>query len=79
MEDPTDLEESEQTKEILEEGPDIVDVATEDLVVIPPTSASVEKADITCIKLRMSKDQVQKMIDEGIFSLDLEAKGELSS
>lgn len=46
--------------EVLEEGPEIVDVATEDLVVIPPTASSVEKADITCIKLRMSKDQVQK-------------------
>ena len=79
MEDPTDLEESEDTMEVLEEGPEIVDVATEDLVVIPPTASSVEKADITCIKLRMSKDQVQKMMDEGIFEIDLENKGELST
>lgn len=62
-----DKEEVEETKSVMEEGPEVVDIATEDLVVIPPTCNNIEKADITAVKLRMSKDQIKKMVDEGIF------------
>jgi hypothetical protein len=74
--DPVDKADETQDEEVTHAGPDIVDFATEDLVVIPPTS-TVAKADITCLKLRMSKDKVQEMIDSGIFEIDLsvEAKG----
>lgn len=68
-------EETEETQ-IVEEGPTITDFATEDMVVIPPTCNDIEKADLVCLKLRLSKDQVQRMMDEGIFHLPED--GELS-
>ena len=55
--------------EVIEEGPVITDFATEDMIVIPPTVNNIEKADITAIKLRMSKAQVKRMVDDGIFVL----------
>lgn len=72
--DPVEKEDEESDEEITHAGPELVDFATEDLVVIPPTS-SVAKADITCLKLRMSKDQVQEMIDNGTFIIDLDEEG----
>jgi hypothetical protein len=68
-EDPTEEVDQDEETEIKTEGPDIVDFATEDLVVIPPTVNDIEKADITCIKLRMSKNQIKNMVDDGIFIL----------
>ena len=68
-EDATEEVEEEQNEEIVDEGPDVIDFAVEDLAVIPPTVNNIEKADITAIKLRMSKDQVRKMVDDGIFIL----------
>lgn len=62
-------EESEENDEILEQGPDIVDFATEDLAVIPPTVNNLDDAECTAIKLRLSKSKVQKMVDDGIFIL----------
>ncbi len=67
--DPTEEREEAQDEDIVEEGPDITDFATEDMVVIPPTCNNIEKADITCIKLRMSKDQIRKLVDDGVFHL----------
>lgn len=67
-EDVTLEEEFElKTSEVIEECPEIVPFATEDLAVYPPTSNSVEEATATCIRLRMSKDKVQQLIDEGVF------------
>ena len=67
--DPTDEIEVEEDQEILTEGPDVVDFPTEDLVVLPPTCNDIEKAWLVGLKLRMSKDQVERMVDEGIFIL----------
>ena len=68
-EDSTEEVEEEQDQEVVDEGPDVIDFAVEDLAVIPPTVNHIEKADITAIKLRMSKEQVRKMVDDGIFIL----------
>lgn len=67
--DPTEEVEELEDQEVVEEGPDVADIATEDFVVLPPTCNNLEKADITCVKLRMSKDQVEKMVEDGIFIL----------
>ncbi len=67
--DPTEEREEESDEDIVEEGPDIIDFATEDLVVLPPTCNNIAKADVTCLKLRMSKAQVQGMVDDGYFIL----------
>jgi len=72
LEDLNEEEDVEETKTVMEEGPEVVDLATEDLVVIPPTCNKVEKADITAVKLRMSKGQIERMIKEGIFVIDEE-------
>ncbi len=72
IEAPDEVEdkvEVEETITISDAGPEVVDIATEDLVVIPPTCNEIEKADITAVKLRMSKEQIKKMVDEGIFVL----------
>ncbi len=62
-------EEVIEDDEIVDQGPTISDFATQDLAVIPPTCNDIEKADIVSIKLRLSKRQVQKMVDDGIFIL----------
>lgn len=74
MEEP---EESLEDDEIMTEGPLVVDFATEDLVVIPPTVTSIADAHITAIKLRMSKDEVKRLIDDGTFVLE-DPESELS-
>jgi hypothetical protein len=65
--DPSDEEDVLDDQEIIEEGPTVTDFATEDLAVIPPTCNDIERADVVSLKLRLSKDQVQKMVDDGIF------------
>lgn len=55
------------SEEVIEEGPDIVPFATEDLAVYPPTCNSIEEATATCIRLRMSKEKLQQLVDEGVF------------
>jgi hypothetical protein len=77
IEDKTEEVEEEKDEEVITEGPDVTDFATEDLVVIPPTVNNIEKADITCIKLRMSKGQIETMVEKGIFILPDD--GELSA
>lgn len=70
LEDPlADEEESTQTEDICEEGPDIVDFADEDLAVVPPTCSNLQKARAVSIRLRMSEEKVQEMVDEGVFIL----------
>lgn len=75
--DLTEEVDEEESEEITEQGPTIVDFPTEDLVVIPPTVNDIEKADITCIKLRMSKNQVVDLVDKGVFVLNTD--GDLSN
>ena len=69
LSDMTEEVEVEDDKEVTEQGPDIIDFATEDLVVIPPTCNDINKADISCLKLRMSKEQIKKLVDDEVFVL----------
>ena len=68
IKDPLDDEvEALEEREIVTEGPDIVPVSTEDVAVYPPTCDNIEDSIASCIRLRMSKDKVQEMIDQGVF------------
>lgn len=64
----TEADEKEEV-EVIEEGPEVVDFATEDLAVVPPTCNDLEKATATSLILRMSKAKVRQMVDEGVFVL----------
>ena len=66
---PHEEEEVVEDSEIIDEGPTVTDFAVEDLAVIPPTCNDIEKAEIVALKLRMSKEQIEKMVDDGIFIL----------
>ncbi len=67
--DPVEEKETVEDSETIEEGPVITDFATEDLVVIPPTFNDIEKAEIVCLRLRMDKEAVERLVDEGVFIL----------
>ena len=69
LEDPSQEEEATEDEEIIEEGPEIVDFATDDLAVIPPTCNDLQKAKAAVVRLRLSKEAVQGMVDEGVFIL----------
>jgi len=70
IENPLDEEEeSTETEEVIEEGPEIVDFAVEDLAVIPPTCNDLQKARAVCLRLRLSKDRIEELVDEGVFIL----------
>lgn len=74
-----DIEQTEEvidSHEIVEQGPTITDFAVEDLAVVPPTCNDIEKADLVCLKLRLSKHQVKKMVSDGVFVID--DKGDIS-
>ena len=58
-----------EDEEVVTEGPDVYDFATEDLAVIPPTCTDIEKAEVVAIRLRMSKAMVRRQIDEGVFTM----------
>jgi hypothetical protein len=67
-EDTTAEDEYEtENQEVIDEGPDIVPFATEDMAFYPPTCNSVEEATATCIRLRMSKEKLEQLVDEGVF------------
>jgi len=68
-EDPTDEKEEIGDEETVDEGPVIIDYATEDLIVIPPTCNDINKADIVAMKMRMYEEDIERMVDEGIFIL----------
>ena len=65
--DPTEEEEIVEDQELIDEGPTVVDIATEDLVVIPPTCNDIEKAHLVSVKLRMDKAEIERLTDEGVF------------
>jgi hypothetical protein len=67
--DPTEEEDGTEETDILEEGPEVVDFATEDLAVVPPTCSDIEKAQVVALRLRMSKEKVKELVDEGVFIL----------
>src|SRR5574340_411294 len=62
-------EDATEEEDVIEEGPEIVDFATEDLAVIPPTCNDLQKAQAVAVRLRLSKEAVQRMVDEGVFIL----------
>lgn len=65
--DPTEEEDATEETDLLEEGPEVVDFADEDLAVVPPTINDIEKAEVVSIRLRMSRDKVGQLIDTGVF------------
>lgn len=65
--DEEDWEWEKKTEEVIEEGPDIVPFATEDLAVYPPTCNDIQKADATAIKLRLSMSAIERFVEEGVF------------
>jgi hypothetical protein len=65
--DPVEKEEVKEDKQIVDESPLVIDFATEDLAVVPPTCNDIEQAELVSLKLRMSKSQVKEMVDKGIF------------
>ncbi|HEM7879092.1 TPA: hypothetical protein U2L31_005518 [Burkholderia contaminans] len=71
--DEDDWDWEKEEKEVTTEGPDIVQFATEDLAVYPPTCNDIEKATATAIRLRLTIDAVERFVDEGIF-VGVEAK-----
>jgi hypothetical protein len=66
-EDIFDEDETIEEEEVIEEGPDIVNVAVEDIAILPPTCTDPKKAKATSVLLRMSQEECQRMIDEGVF------------
>lgn len=69
LESPQETEESTTDETIEEEGPDITDFATEDLAVIPPTCNDLQQAKAVVIRLRLSKEALEAMEDEGAISV----------
>lgn len=69
IEDPTSEYEDLEADEIVEEAPEVVDFATEDLAVIPPTCNDLQKAKAVSLRLRLSPDAVREMEDQGVFIL----------
>jgi hypothetical protein len=66
---PLEEEEVTEEREITEQGPEIIDFATEDLAVIPPTCNDLQKAQAVTVRLRLSKDKLQEWVDEGVVIL----------
>lgn len=60
-------DEETKTRDVLTEGPDIIDFSTQDLAVYPPTVNDIDKAEATSLRLRMSKEKLKQMVDAGIF------------
>ncbi|RQU89775.1 hypothetical protein DF133_16065 [Burkholderia cenocepacia] len=71
--DDDDWDWEKESKDVTSEGPDIVQFATEDLAVYPPTCNDIEKATATAIRLRLTIDAVERFVDEGVF-VGVEAK-----
>lgn len=68
VEDHDSMNESIENKEIIEEGPEVTVVASEDIAVYPPTVDDIDKAEATGVKLRLSHDRVLIMLEEGVFA-----------
>jgi hypothetical protein len=65
LEDTTDDYEDVIDDEVVNEGPVIEPFPVDDLAVIPPTVNKLERAKIVAIKLRASKEAVEKMQAKG--------------
>jgi hypothetical protein len=64
-----DEEEDTEEEDVIDEGPEIVDFATQDLIVVPPTCQDLQKAQAVGVKLRLSREKVKMMVDEGVIFL----------
>jgi hypothetical protein len=70
LEDPlAPEEEATEFEDVVEEGPEIVDFAIEDLAVVPPTCNDLQRAEAVCLRLRLSPAAVEQMVEEGVFIL----------
>jgi hypothetical protein len=71
LELPMLSEEQEETEEhdITDETLEIIDFAIEDFAPIPPTENDVQKLKIAPVRLRISKERMQELFDEGTFVL----------
>jgi hypothetical protein len=69
IEDKSTEDEETETEDVTEEGPEVIDFATEDLAVVPPTCDDLQMAKATSLRLRMSAEKVREMVDEGVFIL----------
>ena len=67
--DPTDEYDDLDTDEVIEQRPDIVDFATEDLAVIPPTVNDLQKAKAVAVRIRLSAEMVRQWEAEGTLIL----------
>ena len=67
--DPSEEEDALEETDVMEEGPEVIDFADEDLAIVPPTVNDIEKAEAVSLRLRMSKDKVQQLVEEGVFAL----------
>ena len=67
--DPSEEEDGTEETDVIEEGPEVIDFADEDLAVVPPTVNDIEKAYAVALRLRMSKEKVRQMVEEGVFDL----------
>jgi hypothetical protein len=67
--DPSEEFEDTEDEEIVDEGPDIVDFATEDLAVVPPTVNDLQKAKVVALRLRLSLEAVEALVEQGTFIL----------
>lgn len=68
--DPTEEEDATEESDVMEEGPEIVDFADEDLAVVPPTCNDVNKAEAVSLRMRFSKSKVKELIEHGVFALE---------
>lgn len=69
LEDTSEEEEVLEDEDVIEEGPDIIDFATEDLAVVPNTCMDLQLAKAVSIRLRLSEEGVLDKVDEGVFIL----------
>lgn len=70
LEDPlADEVEELDERDVVEEAIELFDIATEDIAVLPPTCNDLQKARAVAVRLRLSKEQIEAMVDEGVFIL----------
>ncbi len=68
IEDPEgETEEKLEAKEMIEEHPVVMNLPVEDFAIYPPTEGDPQRAIATAVKLRMTKDRLQQLMDEGVF------------
>lgn len=55
-------------EEVEEEGPSVRVIASEDLCVLPTTAQTIEKAELVCVRLRLSKEEIKARIRDGYYT-----------